>query len=658
MVIYTSQPILPIFCNGLGQLMDDRFHKRRYWQTLLAASSLVIVFFHLSIPSWNSPTANVAFNLILAFEAMICAAWAYINRTAYSKSSNFLIALLFRGIIHFGAMVVHIFDNAPASLSRTPQYTFFDFLELYVLLLVILLSFRYQRGIERVFSSVPRIMGGLVLALIVCGLMYTLILPDLVFVLLGIFLGAGSLVSGYWALELLNEDKELYSHVDLALFRCSIIFFTLSAVPLIATMLFPSVIWILAMCLQMAAFLILLVSFAVPPLQKIDLSYQQTLFVTLSISLLLVIPFLAAILVAGAGITAIVTNTIIYLLVRVGATILSMMMLYLLYSYSKINPKYIQYPLMLLFTLWSAIQLSLVVFFSETYYVPEGEPLSPYITGSLIVTFLLLMGVSKLSDEEATLPTRHGTRLVIWFILMFFLGWLSQHLHLTIVTSIPDLDNTPFASVVLLGIVLFTVFSYVVLQFEVIDKERTPYSVETLVIGLLAVWLIPLILKGSFQSWTIGWWSAELLLVSGLVIGPFFLGFYYLQSMADAEEARRMSSLLSDLLIHDVGNVTHAAMISLELAREGEFTDSVDAAQDIALDSLKQAKRIIENVRTLAKAEDAAENLAPIDIMKVIWAGYHRAVAETLERNVEFSVEASCESCYTIGNELLTELFA
>jgi signal transduction histidine kinase len=658
MVIYDSQPFFPTFFTGIGQLMVENYDKARYMQALIGASSVVVIFFFLSIPSWDSPSANVAFNSVLAFSAMMCAAWAYINRKAILKTTNLLIALLFRGIIHFIAMANNLFDNAPASSTLTPHSTFFDLLELYILLLVILLTFRYQTEVQQFLSSGPKITGVLILTLIGYGLLTNLVLPDIILVLAGIFIGAACLTSGYWSLDLLNDNKELYTHTDLALLRCSLLFFSFSAVPLMIAILIPSVIWIMAMCLQMAAFLILLVSFAIKPLKDIGLTFDQTVFVPLSIALLLVIPFLAAVLVAGAGITVIVPNSIIYLLVRFGAMILSMMMLYLLYSYSKINPKYIQYPLMLLFTLWSAVQLSLIVFFSESYYITEGEPLSPYITGSLILTILLLVGVYKLSDEKATLPSRHGTRIAIWFIVIFFLGWLSQELEFIFLDSIGGLSDLPISSVTLLGVILATVFSYVILQFEVINKESTPYSLETLVIGLLAIWLIPIILKGSFESWTIGWWSAELLLVSGLVIGPFFMGFYYLRSMADAEQARRMSSLLSDLLIHDVGNVTHAAMISLELAREGEFHESADAAQDIALDSLKQAKRIIENVRTLAKAENASESLVPTDIVKEIWAGYHRAIAETLARDVNFSVEASCESCYTKGNELLTELFA
>jgi signal transduction histidine kinase len=630
--------------------------------TLFIGIPFVFAFYVLSIPAWDSFYTNIAFQALLAFSAMLCASWIYINlREGFGRIYHLLfVAFLFRAITHLGSAITHLYDHMPASATRNSITLTMDLFEICILLILIYFTVHGDAEKYRLGRTKSSVTIYIITWLTAYGFLYYLLLPAIAeYMVVGFGTGLGLLAvtAAIRTIQIVLKEHPDLASIDHRLMLAGTAFAGMSVIPMLVSLYALPVAWLLAMCFQAASFIIFLIAFSVPILRQSEISLVQSYIIPSLLTVIVLIPFLVSILAAPLTLIVEATpNLPLYYVSTGGAFILSFVILILTYLYSRRRPRAVQYPLMLLFATWAIIQLALTIYQQPEAILQNGESIVPYVTGSIIALVLLGYSIRAISDEaDRALPSNLVRRLLVWSVFVGFAIWLAELAEASTLNAGPELIAVPHARAVLLIVNLTCVLFYTLLLERILRNQKSWKSVEFVVASYLALWIAPNILKGSFLDWTIGWWGAEILLFLGLALGPAFLGYLYMDALARADDSHGRASLYSDLLIHDVGNIHHAAVLSLELAQE--MPDMREVSLEQALDALQRADRIVKNVQTLVKSEShGVAHLEPIDLVSGIRRAHDQAVSETLERGVEFSLNAP-PSCIIFGNELIVDLF-
>jgi signal transduction histidine kinase len=184
-------------------------------------------------------------------------------------------------------------------------------------------------------------------------------------------------------------------------------------------------------------------------------------------------------------------------------------------------------------------------------------------------------------------------------------------------------------------------------------------NAEVIAISLLALRIIPNILKGNFDDYSAGWWAAEIILLAGSIIGPAIFGALYLRSTTRAEREKRKATLYSDLLVHDITNYHQAIQMTLDLLEYKQMSDSMkkQAIEDAVL-SLRRADHLVRNVRNLGKSEAIEETLIePVELITCIKQAFNEALLVSSSEQAEFNIDVSESQCFVMANTLLVDVF-
>jgi len=645
--------------------IPSRIFARRAISYSCIALIATFAWFLVGLPAWQTFHTDIAFQSFLAFSAIACIAVALL---AYrEKKSPFLIiiqaAMFYSGTLHLGIAVDMLFTLEDPILTRSTSNLFNDLIEL-VLFSSLLLIAVYSDERYRTLSGKRLYVLSFALAasmLLIYGTLsgrFILVIPESIKPSLSFFIFAIIIILLIITMNLVYGSAHKHPpYHSASLIVCCILLATAS-VALLIPIYQLSLVWTFSVTLNSVAFFVFYLSLTVPYLHDVGMKPRNATIFASGFSILFLTPFFVTMIVEGLIPGFYNPDIGAYTIIHLGAASLSAVMALLTYGHAKTKGQSNLYPLILLFASWTVVDIFQVIMsrFPTPY---AGESLVPYITGSLVSLISLFLAIRwTMNIPPANLP-----RAELWpvFGVVFQAGLvtLSEFIQAELYGTAPILLNSPLGRSVLLTINLFAMFEF---TYFIVYLSRTAgggLTVEVLLSGFLALWIVPNILKANFLDWTAGWYSAELLLLIALLFGPGLLGMLYIGEMRKSETAHQRARVYSDLLVHDISNYHQAILISLGLLEVNAIQPGV--REQIVRDAqaeLHRADELIRNVRQIGMSEIIArENLDRIDLVQCIRNSFDNTFPPLHRQSIEFIVNRNLGECYVYAHQLIEGVF-
>ncbi|MHA2236298.1 MAG: hypothetical protein ACXABH_13280, partial [Candidatus Thorarchaeota archaeon] len=480
-------------------------------------------------------------------------------------------------------------------------------------------------------------------------------------VMLGWVIGVIAFIGYLIPLTLISQFKQEGRPYDAGYFVGAILLLCVATVATMLNLENPAINWEHAETIQMAAFLLFGLALGIPFFKKSGYRRQSAYGFIIGLVLMAYLPFLLTIVVESFSLNIIIEqlNLLAYSIIHIGAASLSGMMAILLYIYPKKKTSWNHYPLILLFGLWAGVSLVLVFMVTAPIIVLGGEPIIPFVVGSIITLTLLIITIlwTKKPPAERANPSILGLGIVISVLISLVV--LGEGLNQIAIGLIPPIADSPYGAIFLLGtnLVIMLTFTYLIFLFA--EDSRGMPPVEMFIVFFLGMWILPNILKSYNTTWTTGWWISEILLFVGLLAGPPLFIWLYIRAMRQEQYSHNRAGLYADLLMHDISNYNQIVMTTLELL--GSEDISMEQRQRLADDgnqAISFSEQLISNVRLLSESDrHEPSNMEPVNLVSTIVTALDTFTQRvgTDELKVEFKPEKS--RALVMANELLVHIF-
>lgn len=642
----------------------ESFARRSLYFIFLALIA-AFAWFLVGLPAWQTFHTDIAFQSFLAFSAIACIA---VSILAYrERQTPFLVlvqaALFFAAALHLGIAIDMLFTLEYPILTRSTSNLFNDLIELLLFSSLLLISIFSNEKYHKISGKrlyLVTYVASAVLLLVYGALSgrFIQIIPDslipiLSFVLFGIII----IVLGY-TIILVNQYVKNRSPYHSASLIVVCILLAVAAVALIIPIFQPSIIWTFSVTLNSVAFFVLYLSLTVPYLHDVGMKPRDATIFASGFSVLFLTPFIVTLLVEALIPGFYNPDMGAYTIIHLGGASLAAVMALLTYGHAKTKGQPNLYPLISLFASWTVVDIVQVVL--SRFPAPHfGESLVPYITGSLISLVTLFLAIRWTMNGPPTNLPRPEFWPLLGVIVQAGLVTLAELIQIGLIGAIPTLLNSPLGRSVLLIINLFAMFEFTFFIVYLSRRTGGGLSIEVLLSGFLALWIVPNILKANFLDWTAGWYSAELLLLIALLFGPGVLGMLYIREMRRSENAHHRARVYSDLLVHDISNYHQAILISLGLLEvNGIHSGFREQVINDAQAQLHRADELIRNVRQIGMSEEinfAALNR--LDLVLCIRNAFENTFPPLHRQSIEFSINRNLGECYIHAHQVIEGIF-
>ncbi|RDE14461.1 MAG: hypothetical protein C4K49_07585 [Candidatus Thorarchaeota archaeon] len=642
-------------------LWDETSFAYRFIRHLVVIVSVSFVVYLASVQAWESYEISVGYRAVLAFLTIECASASLFQ----SREDSSPIPVLFVSFFVFSSIdsmigsAEQLFSaSSPLGLQSAAR-TASDLAVLSILgvLLLITSSLNHRLADKRKPTLYRITVSILILCLAVQGVIqYIILAMSWAVMVSGFVFGLVALVTLTVSGVQLSKVVHYPHQTDRVRLLLGPVVLGLSAIPLLFSLIWPSAVWTMSMTLQLAGFFLLYLAQAMPMLRSTSLGRAKSYAVAFTVSMLVIAPLLVTVAAKVVMPTFHLVDFGAYTLSHVGISALSSVMAFLVFSYSRRKPDKRYFPLILMFAIQALVEMGQIGI-GQLSGVGETASFVAYIVGSVVVSIGLLLVIGWAGQPQDN-ESRLGVWLLKGFGVVFVISLIGQSIAFLLVTSISDMASSPLGQVILLSVNLGNVFGYTYLCFLLLKSSQGTFTVELTAVTFLALWIAPNILRSVFNEWSAGWWSAEVLLLLGLLAGPAFLGTLYMGSYLRAETSQKRATLYADILVHDIGNYHQAILSALELLdMKGVPPEVEENARAGALDALARASELTGSVRQLARADAAkSEQLVPVDLAACITDAVRQVAVRTPEIDAHIRFESE-EHYYVDANSLLIDLF-
>ncbi|MHA2077621.1 MAG: hypothetical protein ACXACG_00130 [Candidatus Thorarchaeota archaeon] len=615
-----------------------------------------------------APASRVGVHTVIAFWISIPTALAILSyqRTPVRANVVILSALIFALVVHIGSAVKNMLRLTEPIVDRVLVDTITDLLEfaLFGVLIsgaMICATRQLQPKMDEKWNLTS--VAILILPLALYGglwLTFQFLHQDLL-VIVGWVIGIIALIGYLFPLTLIPRFKQEGRPYDAGYFVSALLLLCVATLATISNLADPSMNWEYAETLQMAAFLLLCLALGVPFLKNSGYGRRSAYGFVMGLVLMAYLPFLFTIVIDSLSLDIFIEqqNLLAYSIIHIGAASLSGMMAILLHIYPKKKTSWNHYPLILLFGLWAAISLILVFIFTVPILVLGGEPIIPFVVGSIITLGLLIATIlwTTKPPTERTNPTI--LRLGILLSVLISLVILGEVVNQLTIDVIPPIADSPYGAIVLLGtnLVIMLTFTYLIFLFAEDSRGKPP--VEMYIVFFLGMWILPNILKSYNTTWSAGWWISEILLFVGLLAGPPLLIWLYIRAMRHEQDSHMRAGLYADILMHDISNYNQMVMTTLELLGSEDISEEQrKRLADDGNQAISFSEQLISNVRLLSESDRLEQPvLEPINLVSTIVSALDTFTQRvgTDELTVEF--KPSMSQSIVMANDLLVHIF-
>ncbi len=616
-----------------------------------------------------TPATRVGVHSVIAFWISIPTALAILSYQRNPVRANVVLlsALIFSLVVHIGSAAKNMLRLTELSVDRVLVDTVTDLLEFALFGVLVggamIFSLRQLSLEEQEQSNLSAYSIILILPLAIYGGLWLSFqfLPQELLVMAGWVIGVVAIVGNLIPLALIPRFKQEGRPYDAGYFVSALLLLCVATVVTMLNLGIPSLNWEYAETLQMAAFLLLCLALGVPFFKKSGFRRRSAYGFIIGLVLMVYLPFLFTIAIESLPLSLFSEqpNLLAYSIIHIGAASLSGMMAILLYIYPKDKRSWNHYPLVLSFGLWAAVSFILVFIFSLPSFVLSGEPIIPFVVGSLITLALLVVTILWTTNPLTERPNPSNRRLAI--ILSFFIALVvfGEVVNQFAIDLFPDVADSPYGAIILLGtnLVIMLAFTYLIFLFAEDSRGKSP--VEMYIVFFLGMWILPNILKSYYSVWSQGWWVSEILLFAGLLAGPPLLIWLFIRAMQDEQDSHNRASLYADLLMHDVSNYNQMVMTTLELLGSEDISE--EQRQRLADDghqAITFSEQLISNVRLLSESDRLEfSKMGPTNLVTTIVSALNLFTQRvgSNELVVEFHPEKA--QAFVMANELLEHIF-
>ena len=634
----------------------------------LAVFASLLAIGPASIVSYT-PATRVGVHSVLVFWISIPTAVAVIAYRRRRIRANALMnsALIFAIVLHGGSAAKNMLRLAETSIDRVLVDTAGDLIEfaLYSIILAGAMICYLQTKTNEDQPGGNRLSISLILTLplVIYGAMMLVIpylTPELLMSVsytIGLIAVAGFLIASI----LIFRHKPDDAPFDQGFLASAMLLLLVATIATMTNLVDPSMNWEYAETLQMAAFLLVCLALGVPFLKRSGFRRRSAYGFVGGLLLMAYLPFLLTIILESLSITVTLEplNLLAYSIIHIGAASLSGMMAILLYVYPKKKTSWNHFPLVLLFGFWAAISLILVVIFTVPSIALLGEPIIPFVVGSITTLGLLTYAIlwTAFPPIERKIPSTQRLAQILFFLILLVI--IGETLNQAAISVAPPIADSPYGGLVLLGSNLAIMFTFTYLIFIVAEKSSGKTPVEMYITFFLGMWILPNILKSYYLTWTPGWWVSEILLFTGLLAGPPLLIWLYIRAMRDEQASYSRATLYADLLMHDVSNYNQMVMTTLELIGSTDVSD--ERRERLADDGIKVisfSEQLISNVRLLSESDRLERtHLEPTNLVTTIVSALDLFALRVGSEQLKMEFKSDEANAFVMANELLVHIF-
>ena len=474
----------------------------------LASGILVaVVIFLFSAPSWTSFITSIALKALLAFLAIIAAAWTYMiyRRDPSILHTLFLMMLLASAFVQFGSAIDYLFERAPPTNLNTPVGITMDLLEVAYPAIIILAAVMCRKTERSVFFRRTVLALGVLSILAIYGALYIFVLPNWTESMVQFFgtaIGIITIISigivvRYWYRNMRDNRDYNTSYI-----LSSFMLFALATIPLVFSLAERTPFYGLGLTLQAAAFLQFSIGAAIPLQTSRGLSRRVAHLVPTIICMLAIVPFALSALMESIIPGLIIENRMTYHLSHFAAASLSVVLAFLYWRYATKKPAWLHYPIIFVFVAWTYVELHLIMQASVDTFLILGESMIPYFLGALVLTIALTRAILSLRIQEGPPSPRVWilTRLIALIAALWIAELISQNLIPWVDTNLQRL----ILRSVMLGLSLAALFLFAILGFLLARREGSWMTIEGVVMASVSLLIVTNVLRAIFTDWKYG----------------------------------------------------------------------------------------------------------------------------------------------------------
>ncbi len=618
----------------------------------------------------HTPETRVGVHSVLAFWLSISAALVLHSYVPKRQRANimFLAALAFLIIIHIGSAALNIGILTQEVIERSLVNSVIDLTEVAIFGLLLNASFvcflrqkpEQKQKINRALFPVA-----FIVPIAIYGALSLLIYPTLTdssLIMISWFLGALSIISLLSVSFIAPRIKQESIPLDFGFLISSFLMLIVSVFDIILKLSSPDQGWELAETLQMAAYLVFCLGLGVPFIKRSGFSRLRAYGFLAGMILISYFPFLITIAIESMGLNAPIEfhNLLAYVIIHIGAGLLSGMMAILLYIYPKKPTSWNHYPLVLTFGLWASV--SLVSILAAIIYPASfvGELLTPYTVGSILTLCLLIYAIWWTINppiERRVHPSflRLSVSLSL-FISLIVVGEIVNQVALSLNVT---LLSSPIGSIIIQVSNLIIWFAFSFLIFLLAAKSRGAITIEIVTAVFLAMWILPNILKSFYHIWSTGWWVSEIYLFACVLAGTPLLAWLYVRTTGEVTKSHAQTAMYADLLMHDITNFNQMIMTTFELLGADTTTDKqrIKLAEDGCY-VVSLAEQLISNVRLLSDSDlDKPVELSSMNLVSVIVKAIDQFGERMNPGDISIEFNPTYATAMILANDQLVHVF-
>ncbi len=632
------------------------------WRVFVSTFAVIILFF-LFLPLWAVGPVQVILHTLLAFLGIIGVGVISfdIRRNRVTWKFIFLTFFIFTAIVNFVAATWHL--NPLYAVAEVVELSadLFEMILLGILILITLISTRFNQSETTLRRGIVVIFGITFGALFLYGFVYYFLLPIAMFidpVLTELSLGSICLAIYIAIGIILLRQPQILNRFHTVTFLNGFILMVASTICLMASYFLPFTLISASIMLRAAMMFSYFVTIAIPVQTELTISETRAELYATILAFLAVIPSAITLLVVTfIPLSSVFSEQGIYTLTHLIAAFLAGVIVRLLWLFTKQQPHWHRYPLILAFITVTIVE-SIILFLSPWVEL-TGEYTVLYVLAGIMIMFWLYLTLrwiyhpptDRKHDQMAGWLAYHSAFMLL---IVLFGVWLQNFLYVVL----PWWTVQYFLRISLLSVCFTAVFFLTYLFIIFIQVSKGSMSMGFIVLGTLSLWLIANIIRVLFPDWTAGWWAAQFFILFGFLLAPSTLGRLYLVTLERSERERKRATLYADILVHDLRNYHTVIQTSLDLLTLAQDpSDFIDTTTDNIQIALNRADRLITNVRSLEMASSLKpQDLIKIDVVEVITEAWEHVIEpDDVESKIEMNQKLG--QCFVLANNLLLEVF-
>ena len=353
------------------------------------------------------------------------------------------------------------------------------------------------------------------------------------------------------------------------------------------------------------------------------------------------------------------------MIIHLAAAILAGASAYALHERIKYRPSPGQIWIIIFLLYWTVAEVALIV-----YGILPGYPLGyvskvPYVCGAIASAIVIPMSVRRTlypQNQEKRNYTRIYTLTILSSILMIIVG---EVLRNQILGSLGSSTVVAIGTGIMLSfsyVSLFAILTYVLL---LASASGGRLSFNSLCSGIIAVWVVITILKANYEAWTIGWWSAEIIMILSIITFTLILIRLYIIDTNRAENRERRAIAFSHFLSEQIALHQSAAIDSLSsISMDSTTGDSVLGSVSNAMSDISRANELSKYMELFISGDEfEEEQIGPVSLRDSLYSALEYAGLSSTKESVQVgegvqSIELKMEhDCTVQANSFLVDAF-